>query len=488
MNMMRKNNLLLILTLVLPTIAFLQSASSLQETIVKLCEHKVFEHANLSISVHDIEEHVEIAGYRSGSVLTPASTMKLFTSLSGIHVLGEDFRFNTILGYKGKIEEDGTLVGDLIIKGGGDPTLGSSKIEGNMDLDALMDHWVQVVIDAGITCIQGGIIADESIFDSYPVAPSWQWNDLGNYYASGAWGLNINENQYHVYFKNRGGIGNRPTINSVYPKIPGLKLSNELLVDSSHTGDQAYIFGGPYNYDKRIVGTIPQGSGLFSIKGSIPDPPLFTASLLRQRLADENIQAKKVKTNFYPKKKNFQPIDTVKSQPLSEIVRHLNFESNNLYAEAILKYMGYKLRGQGSGQNGIASIFKILRSYKIKNKHLFLNDGSGLSARNLVSAESLSSFLSHITKDHEVETLTKLIPIGGREGTVRGMFAGSKSKGHVWLKSGSMETIQGYAGYVQSADSKWYSFAIIVNGYSDEYLTVRKRIERIIEAIYKNPS
>ncbi len=476
------NTLLLVL---FSYISWSQSAGLLQPKLDKILNKNIFETSNISLSVIDLETKKELASHRSKKVLSPASSLKLFTTYSSIITLGKDFKFQTIIAYTGKLLDEGTLEGDLIIKGGGDPTLGSDKVKGSRDFVELKRHIKEVVIRSGIKCIHGEIVIDESIFDSYPVAPSWQWNDLGNYYASGAWGVNIHENQYYVYFNNRNIIGNRPTIHSVSPKVPRLNLSNEIVVDSSHTGDQAYIFGGPYNYDKRIVGTIPQGNGPFSIKGSLPDPPYFLGYHIKKELDKANIQSRGYKTRLRTTKKDkLTPIDTIFSPPLGEIAKKANVESNNLYTESMLKMLGLKKVGQGTGQNGLATIIRLLRKYKINTKKLKFHDGSGLSARNLIHSYSIARFLAGIADDLGREECLKYLPKGGYTGTVRGLFAKSKAKGKVWLKSGSMEGVQSYSGYIKTKSGKWVSFSIIVNGFTEKHKTVRPYLEKIITTIF----
>ena len=383
------------------------------------------------------------------------------------------------------IDEEGKLDGDIIIKGGGDPTLGSTKFKSNLSFNALLTSLVKAIVDSGINCIDGDIVIDESIYDSYPISPSWQWNDLGNYYASGAWGVNINENQYFVHFTDRHHVGRQPKISSVFPKVPLLKLSNEVLVDSAGTGDQAYIFGGPYNNDKRIVGTIPQGKSTFTIKGSIPDPPKFLGYHIKSALERENIQSQGYKTLFKPYKGKKNKITQYISPSLRDIVIKTNQESNNLNTESILKMIGLKKRGLGSGQNGINILKKELRKKGADHHSAILHDGSGLSARNNISSFSIAKFLAGLKKDSEIKDILTYIPKAGVSGTVRGLLKGSKAKGHVWLKSGSMEGIQSYSGFIQGQSGRWMSFCIIVNGFSGEASDIRSRIDSLIRDIYK---
>ncbi len=475
--------------LILILIPFLcegQKSNPLSKDLNAFTSSSIFKHTNLSVSVLDIAEDTTIIDFRGDKVLTPASSLKLITTLTALKKLGPDYRFSTIIGHTGKVTSQGILEGDLVIKGGGDPTFGSDKIDGNPNLDEVTENIVAQIIKGDINCIEGNILVDESIFDSYPIAPSWQWNDLGNYYASGAWGLNVNENQYYIYFKNRGQIGTRPTLHSTHPHIPNLDLSNEIIVDSSHTGDQAYVFGGPYNYNKRIVGTIPQGTTTFSIKGSIPDPPTFYAHYLRKALDKANIQSNGIDVRFRKERRlKMTVLDTILSPDLSSIIMTANNESNNLYTESILKILGKKYNGQGSGQNGLASILKLMRSYGIDTKSIQLNDGSGLSARNLISTSSIAHFLAGISKELGQEICTHHIPKGGYQGTVSGMFSGSRAKGKVWLKSGSMQSVQSFSGYIQAKSGKWLSFSIVANGFSSKNSAVRRKMGKFLTQIYE---
>ncbi len=475
----------LILLLASYSISAQSSYEDLQVKIERHLASDLFRASNITLSIVDIESQELLASHRPHKVLTPASSLKLLTTMTGLHTLGSSYRFETKIYYKGKIQADGTLKGDIIIKGGGDPTLGSTKFDEVLGLKPLVTAIITSIQKAGITCIDGKVIADESIFDSYPIAPTWQWNDLGNYYATGAWGINVTENQYAIHFDKRDKIGTRPRIHSTYPNIPKLNLSNEITVDSAHTGDQAYIFGGPYNYYKRIVGTIPQGSTLFTIKGSIPDPPMFLAYRVSQELTDKKIKNQGYETSFESVKvSETNHLLTLQSPTLSKIVRRANFESNNLYTEAILKMIGLKKRGMGSGQNGINIVRKELKKASARESDQIIMDGSGLSARNKVSSYALAKFLSALTNKLEIEKIIKYLPRGGYSGTVKSMFSGSKAKGNVWLKSGSMESVQSYTGVVRAKSGKWISFCIIVNGYSAKGKVIRSKLDKLIRDIY----
>ncbi len=446
-----------------------------------------FKFASVGISVIDIESGNVLAGIEDNKVLIPASSQKVITTLTALELLGEDFRYETRIAYDGIIQPDGTLQGNLYIIGSGDPTLGSGRFSDNFNFEDLLKNIVKEIKKFGITCIDYDIIADESYLHSFPVCPSWQWNDLGNYYAAGAWGLNINENQYLVAFDQRGKVGRRPRVKYYSPEIPGLKFSNEIVVDSSNTKDNAYIFGGPNNYYKRIVGTIPAGEGNFYIKGSIPDPPLFAAFQLQKRLRKAGISSDGYKSIYTPrdaKKLKRKDIITITSPDLKTIAKQANFRSNNLYCESMLKTIAKERGHTGSGGHGLYEINKFLRKLKIDTRGIHLEDGSGLSVRNNISPKSLASFLQKMTKKKDLSELCKLLAVGGRNGTVAGMFKGSKAAGRVYVKSGSMNRVMTFTGYIHCKSNRWVSFSVMANGFDTEPKVMRRKLQKVMTNIY----
>lgn len=445
-----------------------------------------FKHANLSVAVVDIEKSALIAGLNEEKVLIPASSLKLITTLSALEILGEDYVYETNIYYSGKISSDGTLEGNIYLRGSGDPTFGTTKFKSTKSYVETFKAIAKAIKRAGITCVEGDIIVDESVFNSQPISPSWQWNDLGNYYAAGAWGVNLNENQYKVYFSGRDKIGNRPKIRICDPVVPKLRLENEVLIDSTNTGDNAYIFGGPYNYYKRIVGTIPQGKGDFVIKGSVPNPPYFAAYSLQRALKQLKIKSGELKTTHdkvnYKKK---EAILKISSPSLKQIVKRANLESNNLYCESILKNLGAEKGSSGKSSVGLFVIRKYLRKLGINASSLHMEDGSGLSARNNVNSLTLAKFLQKYTQRHSVEKVKSLLAIGGGSGTMAGMFRKSPARGRVFAKSGSMSRVLSYTGLIKNKRGRWVSFSIIVNGFDVKPSKMRKNLESMMTDIYK---
>lgn len=463
------------------SLAIGQAQSNLQKALETLTEHPSLKHASVSICLLD-ESGKQIVGFNPNQSLAPASSLKVVTTATALAVLGPDFQFKTEVQYDGVINEAGILNGNIYLKGFGDPTLGSDQFPGMADLSSITETFRLALQRRGIRKVNGYIIGDGSYFESAANAPTWPWNDLGNYYASGVYGLNIHENFYYLRFKQAPKIGDQPTIAQIDPNIPNLELINELKSADRNSGDNAYIFGGPYQPIRYVRGTIPLGSGLFTIKGSIPNPPLFMAQYFIQKMDEIGMECTKGPTT--DQSPSFQRISAEKktlsrhlSPTLDQIVHRANQKSINLYCEAMLKTIGQKLSNEGTTRAGIESIQSYWTSKGMDFAGCFLEDGSGLSPRNSISSYFLANFLLQVKKDTKLAAVFEpSLPVAGQSGTLQSFLRGSAAAGKIKAKSGSFNRVRAYAGYAQSKNQGTISFAIIINNYIGSNAAIRKLI------------
>lgn len=469
---------LFLLFYALPYLAFGQG--TLQDILTEMAKSPFYLHANLGIAVQDVTDRKVIADINKDKLFIPASTIKLITTLSARHLLGENYRFTTGLYYDGNITDEGTLQGNIYIIGNGDPTLGSSRISGNPTMEMILNIFAERITQAGIRCIEGEVIAIAKENMQPPIGDSWQWNDLGNYYATGAWSINVNENLYNIYYNHDMEPGEKAQISYIEPYIPRLMIESHVTTDSAHTADNAYIFGAPFTYDRFIKGTIPQGKGLFKIKGSIPNPPLFFAYRLYALLHHMGISVDNYNTES-TKKDGLTCIFEHSSPPLKDIIKITNDQSNNLYAEATLKALG----GKDITEN-VQIMLDNLQSMGLDTYPFNMEDGSGLSPRNLISPDLMASFLAKQSQYLGDVDFKNILPTVGESGTVKNMLGNSPAKGRMWIKSGSMEKILCYAGYARAASGRLITFAVFLNNSQAKTFKENKtELEKIIDTIYR---
>ena len=167
------------------------------------------DNAQFGISIRSIDGSILHASHGDTKMI-PGSTMKLVTTLNALEILESNYRYQTRIGYTGDLLSDGTLAGHLVIIGSGDPSLSSPNYPDFVDADRVFASIVKQVQEAGIACVDGDVLIDDSIFDNQYVHSSWSWDDLTNYYAAGVHGLNWHENLYYLSF-GRSTTPDKPT-------------------------------------------------------------------------------------------------------------------------------------------------------------------------------------------------------------------------------------------------------------------------------------
>ena len=452
------------------------------------------KYASLSITVLDIETGNVIAEHNPNMSLVPASTVKAVTTATALGVLGHSFTYNTKLQYDGSISK-GVLNGNIYIKGTGDPTLGSNKMKNVLGLDETMTKFSNAIRNQNIKKVNGLIIGDATEFTTAMPAANWQWNDIGNYYGAGASGLNIHENLYYLTFQRSKSLNSTPKITKTSPDMPYLVFINEVKIDKAGTGDQSYIFGAPYSYTRYVRGTLPASAAQFTIKGSIPDPPQYAAYRLMQQLETEGIPTNKMAKNIFEYRREGQDkrlgrrnLATITSPPLSQIIKRTNEKSVNLYAEAMLKTMGKRRKGEGSTEKGVEVVYEFWKQRGLNMEGCFLEDGSGLSPRNAITSYQMSQIMRKAAKDKGIfDYLYPSLAVAGRTGTASYMFRGTKAVGNIRLKSGSMRRVRAYTGYAKTKSGKMVSFTIIANNFTGKSKLIRKEMEKVMLALVYLP-
>ena len=457
----------------------IQAQSSLENHINRLVKEKESIELDAGISIRN-SQGKEVFSLHSGRKFMPASTLKVITSFIALDILGNDYKYNTNIGYTGNLETDGTLKGDVVIVGSGDPTFGSSRQEIGSSLPQVLSEIHDAIQKTGIKCIDGNVIVYTGIFDEEASLPAWSWSDVGNYYGGGVFGLNMNENEYNLSFVRNKPIGSLTEIAGHEPQIPGMTIENKVTVARPGTGDNAYIYGGHGFYHKMVKGTVPQGKGLFTIRGSMPDPPAYFAQTLYMYLKDQGIDAQNYLIHHVKPDKIIIPITQIYSPPLSEIVLINNTFSVNLYSEALLK----TLSDDGSRKSGIQKIKAKMKDEGLAPLSLRMVDGSGLGSGNSITPALFTRFLHHYHKKWGFKNTIAHLPQAGKEGTVRYFLQQSAARNRIWVKSGFIEGVVSYVGFIENKSGQIYTFSILVNHIDSPASTVRKKIEKIIEAVY----
>jgi D-alanyl-D-alanine carboxypeptidase/D-alanyl-D-alanine-endopeptidase (penicillin-binding protein 4) len=441
------------------------------------------DHASVAFLVRDLETGKDVARHNPRKALISASLMKLVTTATALDALGYDFLFTTRIWGRGDIA-NGILYGDIIIEGGGDPTLGSRYFP--YQAPAKVIAGIKYMLEnSGIYNISGNIYVDESYL-SAPRFPSQRlWEDMANYYGAPPSAVTWRDNSFELVLQSPAGEGQLCRVVSVSPNTTNLLFDCRVRA-AAHNKDSAYIYGYPGLKQWQVRGSMPAGREQFTIKGALPNPGLTFA----REVADLFIKGGKpiVKMNLVPDwKNNAFLLWEMNSPPLADIVRETNQRSINLFADHLLVALGHTVADtiQCNWDNGIAFIEKYWQK-KGGDYFFSMKDGSGLAPLNTLSPAFLVEMLDYMYNSSTVFPAFKSsLARSGISGTLKYMWRDPKLLGNIYGKSGSMRDVMGYAGFVFRPGKSPLAFAVLVNHHGLDNKDMRRIIEKGMSDLFK---
>jgi len=455
--------------------------TSILLAISLLTDNPICEQANISILIRDAKTGAVIDQHRPENVVPPASVMKLLTTGAALEMLGPSFCFTTTLEYTGTIE-DGVLNGDLYIRGGCDPSLGNLK-----GTQAFIYRWIKAIKAAGIRSIKGAVVADLSLLDADATNPNWLWEDCGNYYAPGIFALNYMSNTLNIVLKS-GAVGSVAEVIRVEPNYPGLQTINHIRC-TEITYDGAYVHGLPYSNERYLTGSVPSKRGQFGVRSDIPNPGWLLATHLTKYLIDAGVPVAQPATYIAERGLDTgvrQVIYEHKSDSLGALIAETNIYSNNLYAEAIFRYLGLNYGQPGTIHNACEVVREFWRLRGVSTKGALIKDGCGLAPQDAVSAETLVQLLQYMNRSKNRDIWIQSLPVSGGKGTLSSLCKDTELEGKIHAKSGTIAGTKNFAGYIDLPDGGQWVFAILVNSAQGKARHVQTIIQQYLLDVYQS--
>lgn len=443
---------------------------NLEKAFNNLLTDEQAKHAIASLCVLDANTGKVLYAKNEQLGLATASTLKTITAASAFSILGKDFQFQTTLAYSGNITADGTLKGNLIIIGSGDPTLGSWRYKNKEN--AVLSQWVAAIAAAGIKKIDGAIIGDDRIFGTQTTPEGWVWQDIGNYYGAGTSGLAWRENQFDIHLRPGSSTSTDVTVVKTVPATSYIQIKNELKTGSSGSGDKSYAFLPPYSKVAYLRGSWGMEINKKSISVALPDPAFDCAYRLQDTLKRLGIETNQQPTTSRLMELNHlsvpaiaQKISTITSPNLSEITYWFLKKSINLYGETLLKTMALKSGKPATTAKGAETEINLWASKGIDQSALNIIDGSGLSPGNRITTSAMASILYQIQKEVWFPDFEKALP----------EYNGMK------IKSGTINDVSAFAGYYTNTAGNQYVIVININNYSGS--GINKKLFRVLDEL-----
>jgi D-alanyl-D-alanine carboxypeptidase/D-alanyl-D-alanine-endopeptidase (penicillin-binding protein 4) len=457
--------------------------SVLLPQVKKLIHKNKARHAFWALAVRDTSGRM-LQCFHARKLMRPASNLKLLTAAAVLHELGPNFRFKTPVYGRGRLQ-DSVWVGDIIVRGKGDPSM--SGLFYDEDRLHVMQEFYHQLKAKGIREIEGDLIANDSYFDHKPHPSGWEWDDFTYYYAPQISALSFNNNAVDVTIYANGKVGDEPRVDWFPFNTDYVQFVNEQQIAPEKAYYVGHIHRMPGTNTIFLRSIIPKGMVVRKTI-TISDAPLYFINTLKHYLDHGGI---KVTGHLIVdhdthnwKSRSLKKLAVHISPPLRKLIKHMMKKSDNFYAEMLLKTMAAEhFHTQGSTDLGISLEERFASSLGIDMSTMNLSDGSGMSAYDLITTNTLSKLL--VAMRHH-RAFRNSLSVGGEDGTLEYRFRHTPLVGSVFAKTGYISGVRSISGYLKTKSNNTLIFSLITNDYTIPTRYVNTTEADILTALYKH--
>ncbi len=441
------------------------SKSDVKKALKEFVNNPLLKSASVSFAIKDLRNGKIITSFDENRALVPASSQKIITSALILNELTDSFKFQTPFFLKGEYLSDGSLYGNLEIIGKGDPSFASEYFTDIPKVQGIADTLISIFKKRGLSKIKGRIIVNEQFITDIPENKEWLWYDLGNYYGAGCFGLNYAENQAIISLaaaKEENGICN---IFRVQPSQLMSLYTSKVIGKIEPIEKDVYVLGNSQSCRQEIWGEMKCcNDDTLMIRSALVKPSEVFVYLLKEALAKKGIEIEEM--NISPKESG-ELIYTSSSPALKELVQRALARSVNLYCESFLHQLGYQWNGTSNRQLALLKMNQLLIEVIPNDESIIMEDGSGLSPKNMISSLAFVKFLEWIDKNDSLNYFWQLLPDNSNQGALsKWLRIKEKDAIGLRLKSGTMERVRSYSGYLVHDDKPIYALSLMVNHYT----------------------
>jgi len=470
-------------------------APNLAKAIDEILDQPEAQTSRWGVFVMSLQDSRVLYARDADKLFTPASNLKVYTTAVALDLLGADYRWRTSVYANKQPDAGGVIDGDLTLYGRGAPDLMSKQNNDAPSLASLADQ----VYQAGVREVRGNIIGDNSYFRGELFGEGWQWNDIQWYFGAEPSALSIDENTVEVTIAPAKPGGSASVV--VNPNSSPVHLTNATKTGERDETTSIGIIRDLSSNDVRVWGDFPVNGHAFSAFLSVHDPASWAANLFRQALISRGVKVtgearsrdfRGATADALDLQKSFE-ITYQDSESLGKIVHRTNKESNNLFAELILRTIGKergsqapdpdprKNRERGDDDAGAAVVRSWLESKGITTKGLAIRDGSGLSRLDLITPETTGRLLQAIARTGAAAAFHDSLPVAGRDGTLNSRL--KQLTGRISAKTGTLTYTHSLSGYATTPANNTLIFSIMCNDATSADHEAMRIIDEIATAI-----
>jgi D-alanyl-D-alanine carboxypeptidase/D-alanyl-D-alanine-endopeptidase (penicillin-binding protein 4) len=455
-----------------PTPANVQTIPALQAKIRSILLRPQLQRGQIGVKIVSLDTNKVVFEENAEKYFMPASNMKNFTVSTALEKLTPDFRFVTSVYAPAMPDESGTIRGDLIIYGRGDPSI--STAFNDKDYFKGMNNLAEKIVASGVKRVEGALIGDESYFSGDSLPASWEWDDLQWYYGAEVSALTVNDNALDLIVRPASSVG-APASVQLLPGASGVLLVNNTTTSAAGTKRDIGIRRRLGTNVVEVYGSMPLGAGAYTNYVSVPKPALAFVSMLRQLLEQKGVvitgQTRTIDAEFrknVPLPANLVEVARLESPPLSVIAAKTMKPSQNLYTELILRAMGESIGDKTnqrwtSADRGIAVVDKFLQEIDVAPGSVLMHDGSGLSRHDLITPSAVVQVYSYMSRSKTAAVWRDSLTIAGVDGTLANRFKGTRGENNIRGKTGTIDQVSSLSGYMTTAAGERLAFSFITN-------------------------
>lgn len=471
-----------------------RTLEELQLRIAEIARRPELMQAQFAVKVTSLDTGRTLFEENARKLLLPASVMKIYTVAAALDRLTPDFRFKTSVYADSKPDPSGTIKGNLVIYGRGDPSI--SATFNNGDYFKAVRELADNIAAAGVKRVEGDLVGDESYFTGPPHGFAWSWADLQWYYGAEVSALSVNNNALDLFIKPGASVGAQGFV-TTGPPTPLVTINNRTVTTPRGSRRELAVYRALGENVIDVTGSLPLDDQGYTASISVSHPALVFVYMLRSALAERGVTVTgKSRTIDAPGINKFNVVLTDSSAaelrdalsqssgsalqsrveiasrlspPLSVIAAQILKPSQNLYAELLLRTLGRE-RGTPGGTSeaaGIEVVKKFLSEAGVNPYEVVMWDGSGLSRRDLITANATVQLLTYMSRHRFASAFREAFPIAGVDGTLARRMKGTPAMNNARAKTGTIETVATLSGYVTSASGERLVFSVLLNNYPE---------------------
>jgi len=416
---------------------------------------------------------IEVRRLKDGAVLfvrdpdryvAPASAHKLVVTAAVLDALGPESRIRTTVESVAPMDAQGRLAGDLCLVGRGDPNLGG-RVSGGRTT-GVFEEMADALKAAGLRRVDGRVVGHEGLFTGDRRGSDWGWEDLVWWYGAEVSALSFNDNCADLRIVPGSRVGD-PVVLTRSPESAYYSVVSTATTSSPAPKSDLVLERDLSSNAIRVSGTLGLGSPAEELNVALVDPARYAATVLAEVLASRGITVSGgVATSSEPLPTEARVLASHVSPPLAEMLRIMNKPSRNLHAEMLLRLLGSTVRGEGSASAGIEAENGFLRRVGLDPDDFVLQDASGLSRLDLVTAHGLVGLLVAMDRHAQARAFRDSLPVAGVDGSLRNRLKGTPAEGHLAAKTGWRRETSSLVGYATNRRGEDLAFAILLGNHT----------------------